>query len=439
MRVSDGFRIIRGRIWMVVNNYQQAKVRLDHGGIRVSFGEILFFTGLVLWLIQFYISRTIFLELFGDKILTVTRYFCMLIFFVKIVLTETTLHKRAAAVFITAAAVFIVVQQNINTGMPLIQVLLMVYGARNISFRRICKVSLAACVILWLIPILTYTVGYHELERSEINGRVREYLNFVFVTFGAINFMNILFCTFYVFTEPDRVGKNGGIEQRRTVPWPLIILMSAITVWLYMVTDTSLPFAICMLFIGMYVILVKFRIPVIRNNAPCRILAMTFFPLAAYITYYVSKIYDPNVGWMSKLNKFTHKRVAYSKQGLDTYGVHLLGTQIKENTDSTKGAYFYLDSAYIKDMIYFGLIVFIMILVFYTIILYASVLENDRTLAIWMISIALYSMFNNLLLLPAENASMFGIWYALDLLKWHSRKEHLQCTGNKRKKIEHAA
>lgn len=424
---------------MVVNNYQQAKVRLDHEGVRVSFGEILFFTGLVLWLIQFYISRTIFLELFGDKILTVTRYFCMLIFFVKIVLTETTLHKRAAAVFITAAAVFIVVQQNINTGMPLIQVLLLVYGARNISFRRICKVSLAACVVLWLIPVLTYSVGYNELERSEINGRVREYLNFVFVTFGAINFMNILFCTFYVFTEPDRAGRNGGIAQRKTVPWPLIILMAAITVWLYMVTDTSLPFAICMLFIAMYVVIVKFRIPFIRNNVPCRILAATFFPLAAYITYYVSKIYNSNVEWMSKLNKFTHKRVAYSKQGLDTYGVHLFGTQIKENTDSTKGAYFYLDSAYIKDMIYFGLIVFLMILVFYTIILYASVLENDRTLAIWMISIALYSMFNNLLLLPAENASMFGIWYALDLLRWHRKKGKLQCTTNKRKKIEHAA
>lgn len=424
---------------MVVNNYQQAKVRLDHEGIRVSFGEILFFTGLVLWLIQFYISRTIFLELFGDKILTVTRYFCMLIFFVKIVLTETTLHKRAAAVFITAAAVFIVVQQNINTGMPLIQVLLLVYGARNISFRRICKVSLAACVVLWLIPVLTYSVGYNELERSEINGRVREYLNFVFVTFGAINFMNILFCTFYVFTEPDRAGRNGGIAQRKTVPWPLIILMTAITVWLYMVTDTSLPFAICMLFIAMYVVIVKFRIPFIRNNALCRILAATFFPLAAFITYYISSIYDSKVKWMSKLNSFSHKRVALSKQGLDTYGVHLFGTQIKENTDSTKGAYFYLDSAYIKDMIYFGLIVFIMILVFYTIILYASVVENDRTLAIWMISIALYSMFNNLLLLPAENASMFGIWYALDLLRWHRKKGQLRCTGNKRKKIEHAA
>ena len=157
---------------MIVTNYQQAKVRLDHEGIRISFGEVLFFTGLVLWLIQFYISRTIFLELFGDTILTVTRYFCMLIFFAKIVLTETTLHKRAAAVFITAAAVFIVVQQNINTGMPLIQILLMIYAARNISFRRICKVSLVACAVLWLIPVLTYSVGYNELERSEPLGRI---------------------------------------------------------------------------------------------------------------------------------------------------------------------------------------------------------------------------------------------------------------------------
>lgn len=424
---------------MIVTNYQQAKVRLDHEGIRISFGEVLFFTGLVLWLIQFYISRTIFHELFGDTILTVTRYFCMLIFFVKIVLAETTLHKRAAAVFITAAAVFIVVQQNINTGMPLIQILLMIYAARYISFRRICKVSLVTCLVLWLIPVLTYSVGYNELERSEINGRVREYLNFVFVTFGAINFMNILFCTFYVFTEPDRAGKNGGIAQRKTVPWPLIILMSAVTIWLYMVTDTSLPFAISMLFIVLYVIIVKFRIPFIRNNVLCRILGVTFFPLMAYVTYYVSKIYDPKVKWMSKLNSFSHKRVALSNQGLATYGVHLWGTQIKENTDSAKGAYFYLDSAYIKDMIYYGLIVFIMILLFYSVMLYASVLENDRTLAIWLICIALYSMFNNLLLLPAENATLFGIWYALDLINWHRKKGRSQSTAIKRRKIGHAA
>ena len=432
MLQEDGFR-------MVVNNYQQEKVRLNPRGIRVDLGEILFYTGLVLWLVQFYISRTIFIDLFGDRILTVTRYFCMLVFLVKIVLTETTLQKRAAAVFITAAAIFIVVQQNINTGMPLIQILLLVYGAKNVSFRRICAVSMCTCTVLWIIPVLTDVIGVNEIERSVINGRVREYLNFVFVTYSSIYFLNIVFCTFYVFTKPDRPGKNGGFSQRETVPWPLIILMSAVAFWLYRTTDTSLPFAICMLFIGLYVIEVKLNARIVRNNAFFRIAAATFFPLAAFVTYYAAKIYDSKVPWMSKLNTFSHKRLALSSQKLKNYGVHLLGTQIVENTDTTKGTYFYLDSAYIKDMIYYGFIVFIIILLVYSVMLYASVLENDKTLAIWLVCIALYSMFNNLLLSPAENAAMFGIWYAVDLLKWHGKKGKIRRISKKRKQIEHAA
>ena len=90
-----------------------------------------------------------------------------------------------------------------------------------------------------------------------------------------------------------------------------------------------------------------------------------------------------------------------------------------------------------KDMIYYGLIVFLMILVFYTVMLYAAVLENEKTLAIWLICIALYSMFNNLLLSPAENAAMFGIWYAIDLLKWHKAKNRAKSIYYKRKRIEY--
>lgn len=422
---------------MIVNNYQQQKVRFDPKEVRVSLGEILFYTGLVLWLVQFYISRTIFIDLFGDRILTVTRYVCMLIFFVKIVLTETTLQKRAAAVFITAAAVFVVVQVNINTGMPLIQILLLIYGAKDVSFKRICTVSMFTCAILWLIPVMTDLIGINEIADDNINGRVRGYLNFVFVAYGSIYYLNIVFCTFYFFTEPDRIGKDGRPAQRRTAPWPVIILMSAVAFWLYKTTDTALPFAICMLFIMLYVIIVKLRVPVIQNNLLCRFLAAVFFPLTAFLTYIAAKNYNSKVAWMSKLNTFTHKRLAYSNQGLKTYGVHLLGTQIKENTDSTKGTYFYLDSAYMKDMIYYGLIVFLMILVFYTVMLYAAVLENEKTLAIWLICIALYSMFNNLLLSPAENAAMFGIWYAIDLLKWHKAKNRAKSIYYKRKRIEY--
>ena len=65
---------------MVFNNYRQDCIKFDMRGIRVSAEEIIFYTGLILWLAQFYISRTIFLDLFGGRLLTAVRYFCMLIF-----------------------------------------------------------------------------------------------------------------------------------------------------------------------------------------------------------------------------------------------------------------------------------------------------------------------------------------------------------------------
>ena len=422
---------------MIVNNYQQQKVGFDPKEIRVDLGEIIFYTGLVLWLVQFYISRTIFIDLFGDKILTATRYFCMLIFFVKIVLTETTLQKRAAAVFITAAAVFVVVQRQVNTGMPLIQVLLLIFAARDVSFRRICKVSLWACTLLWVLPVMVDRIGIFQLEKDVYKNRVREFLNYNYVSYPSIYFNNIIFCALYVNTEPRRRGRGGNYAARKTASWPLIFLLSAVSIWLYAVTDTTFPFAIGMLFIVLYVLTVKFQIPVVRNTGWHRVIASSCYGVFALVTFLMCKFYNWQVPWQKKLDDFCHYRISLAFVGIKDYGVHLLGVQIKENTDVSTGRYFYIDSGYIKNLLGYGVIVFIMIILFYTIITYASVLENDQVLAIWMLCIALYSIFNNLMLSVSENAGLLAIWYALGLLKWNRKK--LRFKQIKRKQIERAA
>ena len=109
---------------MVINDYRQAAVSFDMKRIGISFGEILYYTGLVLWLMQFYITRTIYADFYSGKLMTAVRYFCMLIFMVKILLTEESVNRKVMAVILASAALFIVVQRNVNTGMPLIQVLL---------------------------------------------------------------------------------------------------------------------------------------------------------------------------------------------------------------------------------------------------------------------------------------------------------------------------
>ena len=422
---------------MVINNYQQDCVKFDIRGIRVSAEEIIFYTGLILWYSQFYISRTIFMDLFGGRLITAVRYFCMLIFAVKIVLSEKTVHMRAAAVFITAAAVFVVVQRQVNTGMPLIQVLLLIFAARDVSFRRICKVSLWACTLLWVLPVMADRIGIFQLEKDVYKNRVREFLNYNYVSYPSIYFNNIIFCALYVNTEPRRRGRGGNYAARKTASWPLIFLLSAVSIWLYAVTDTTFPFAIGMLFIVLYVLTVKFQIPVVRNTGWHRVIASSCYGVFALVTFLMCKFYNWQVPWQKKLDDFCHYRISLAFVGIKDYGVHLLGVQIKENTDVSTGRYFYIDSGYIKNLLGYGLIVFIMIILYYTIITYASVLENDQVLAIWMLCIALYSIFNNLMLSVSENAALLAIWYALGLLKWNRKK--LRFKQIKRKQIERAA
>ena len=422
---------------MVFNNYRQDCIKFDMRGIRVSAEEIIFYTGLILWYSQFYISRTIFMDLFGGRLITAVRYFCMLIFAVKIVLSEKTVHMRAAAVFITAAAVFVVVQRQVNTGMPLIQVLLLIFAARDVSFRRICKVSLWACTLLWILPVMVDRIGIFQLEKDVYKNRVREFLNYNYVSYPSIYFNNIIFCALYVNTEPRRRGRGGNYAARKTASWPLIFLLSAVSIWLYAVTDTAFPFAIGMLFIVLYVLTVKFQIPVVRNTGWHRVIASSCYGVFALVTFLMCKFYNWQVPWQKKLDDFCHYRISLAFVGIKDYGIHLLGVQIKENTDVSTGRYFYIDSGYIKNLLGYGLIVFIMIILYYTIITYASVLENDQVLAIWMLCIALYSIFNNLMLSVSENAGLLAIWYALGLLKWNRKK--LRFKQIKRKQIERAA
>ena len=278
---------------MVINDYRRSSIKFDVKGIRISADEIFFYTGLVLWLIQVYISRTVYINTFGNRLVTVIRYFCMLIFAVKIVLTEKTIQKRAAAVFLIAAALFVVVQRQIHTGMPLIQILLLVYAARNIPFKRICTVMLWTCLPLWLLPVMTDKIGIHQLERSIYIQRVREYLNFNYVSFPSIYFNNIIYCALYVFTDPRRLAKGGKYEaEQKTASWILILILSAAAFWVYRATDTSLPLLIAGIYIALYVAVVKLRMPILKNNLLWRIIALVSFPVLAVVSYIMAKNYN---------------------------------------------------------------------------------------------------------------------------------------------------
>ena len=208
--------------------------------------------------------------------------------------------------------------------------------------------------------------------------------------------------------------------------------------WLYKVTDTSLPFVVAILYLFLYIMVFKFRVRWFRDTALNRVLAVLLFPAMALFNYIIVVNYNKKVPVMKQIDELIHFRLSLPNQALKKYGVHLFGAQIVENTDTTQGDYFYVDSGFMKNLINYGLIVFILILILYSVMLYAAIIEHDKLLTIWLICVAVYSVFNNLLLSPMENGSLFAIWHAIDLIKWHKQKTIISRT-DKRRQIEYGA
>ena len=211
--------------------------------------------------------------------------------------------------------------------------------------------------------------------------------------------------------------------------WAALAVLSAVLIWIFEITDTALPFVTAVLGLILYTAVFKFRVPLFKNTAASRIMSVLIFPLLAVINIIMAVNYNYRIGWQKKLDDMIHYRISLAHKGYTIYGIHLLGAPVVENTDRTKGAYFYIDSGYMKTLINYGVIVLIVILAMYAVMMYAAVIEHDKMLAIWLFCIAFYSMFNNLLLSPIENGAMFALWYAVKLIKWHRKKKRAGISG----------
>ena len=173
---------------MVINDYRRSSIKFDVRGIRISADEIFFYTGLVLWLIQVYISRTVLYQHIRQPPghsdpLFLHADLCSQDRPDRKDYTEESCcsisHSSSSLCSGTAPDPY----RNAAD-----QILLLVYAARNIPFKRICTVMLWTCLPLWLLPVMTDKIGIHQLERSIYIQRVREYLNFNYVSFPSIYF-----------------------------------------------------------------------------------------------------------------------------------------------------------------------------------------------------------------------------------------------------------
>ncbi|MBR2728342.1 MAG: oligosaccharide flippase family protein [Lachnospiraceae bacterium] len=399
------------------------RIRIPQEGPRVRLDELMTFAGLILWVLQAYIDDSGFGTIFGTELGKLIRYFCLFLFLARILLSDMHLAARAVSLAAGAFCFFMMIQQMAGAGITFLQLFVMMMAVKDISFKRICKVMFWACLVSYLGVLVCDRIGLIWQPPLIDGSRVRDYMGFRFVSFPSIYIFNLFFCGAYAYTDLPALAEEKQLRGERVQRLPLwsLAVLEGINVLVYVRTNTNIPFLITSFFVLLYLICFYGGIDLFPNHALMRLLAGLCYPVLAFFAYEVVSHYNSNSKlWLKIDDKLTHFRIRHAAEGLKSYGIHPFGQVVYQNGDLQSPNYFYIDSAYMKVLINYGLVFAIILFGVYAMISVAAVKNGDTVLCIWMVCIAGYSLMNNVLLDPEQCCTLFAFWHALEV--WRRKK-----------------
>ena len=246
-------------------------------------------------------------------------------------------------------AMFIVAKNR--DGMLDINVLLLVFSARDIDFRKLLGTFSIATFLVLCLTIYASQKGIIANMFMNADGGYRFSLGFNYVSFASQRLFFAL-CSYLMF----RGKKISYLE--------LLALLLA-TIYMHQQTSTTSPFYLSILILTYALFSVKiFKKEFIIENFWTKTLAHYGFILALAIILYFCFYSSGNLFHL--VDQFTHNRLRLSVEGFRNFGVSWLGQHIIFTTTDIFGNftsnYNFIDSSFVQLLVIDGLIVSVFML-----------------------------------------------------------------------------
>ena len=278
-------------------------------------------------------------------------------------------------------AMFIVAKNR--DGMLDINVLLLVFSARDIDFRKLLGTFSIATFLVLSLTIYASQKGIIANMFMNADGGYRFSLGFNYVSFASQRLFFAL-CTYLMF------------RGKRISYLELMALLLA-TIYMYQQTSTSSPFYLSILILTYALLSIKiFKKEFIIGNFWTKTLVQYGFILALVIILYFCFYSSGNLFHL--VDQFTHNRLRLSVNGFQNFGVSWLGQPISFTTLDMFGNftsnYNYIDSSFVQLLVIDGLIVSVFMLFALTKVMrYFVSIQKDIVLACLGIMI-IHGMFD---------------------------------------------
>lgn len=241
-------------------------------------------------------------------------------------------------------AMFIVAKNR--DGLLDINVLLLVFSARDIDFRKLLGTFSVATFLVLYLTIYASQKGMIANMFMNADGGYRFSLGFNYVSFASQRLFFAL-CTYLMF------------RGKRISYLELLALLLA-TIYMYQQTSTSSPFYLSILILTYALLSIKiFKKEFIIGNFWSKALAQYGFIVALAVILYFCFYSSGNLFHL--VDQFTHNRLRLSVDGFRNFGVSWLGQPISFTTLDMFGNftsnYNYIDSSFVQLLVIDGLIV----------------------------------------------------------------------------------
>ena len=252
--------------------------------------------------------------------------------------------KQLLIVILLIFSMFIIAKNR--DGILDINVLLLVFSARDIDFRKLLATfSLATFSVLCLTIFASQQGIIANMFMNADNG-YRFSLGFNYVSFASQRLFFAL-CSYLMFR-----GKKISYME-------LLALLLA-TIYMYQQTSTSSPFYLSILILAYALFSLKIiKKGFIIENFWMKTIAKYGFILALIITLYFCFYSSGNLFHL--VDQFTHNRLRLSVEGFRNFGVHLFGQRISFSTLDIFGNftsnYNFIDSSFVQLLVIDGLII----------------------------------------------------------------------------------
>lgn len=241
-------------------------------------------------------------------------------------------------------AMFIVAKNR--DGLLDINVLLLVFSARDIDFRKLLGTFSVATFLVLCLTIYASQKGMITNMFMNADGGYRFSLGFNYVSFASQRLFFAL-CTYLMF------------RGKRISYLELLALLLA-TIYMYQQTSTSSPFYLSILILTYALLSIKiFKKGFVIENFWMKTIAKYGFVLALIITLYFCFYSSGNLFHL--VDQFTHNRLRLSVEGFRNFGVSWLGQHVTFTTTDIFGNftsnYNFIDSSFVQLLVIDGLIV----------------------------------------------------------------------------------